>query len=168
MLCFVLKRVYKCVRVVMEIVLKKRKTLKCIYTSHVPNLFVLAHIFHDFERAHAKFCAWMHMKPLYALISNIWQKDQAKLQNYVFLQHGLDLWSMTLTIELLQDVIKVNSCTKFCDHTSIRSAARVPTDWQTDRQTHRRLRFYNLYRWRGRYKCGLKKKIETKAALYWG
>ncbi len=51
---------------------------------------------------------------------------------------------MTLTFELVQDIIKVNPCTKFHDCMPKGSAVRVLTDRQTDRQT--RLRFYNLDR----------------------
>ena len=38
---------------------------------------------------------------------------------------------MTLTISLVQDIIKVNPCTKFCDHTSNSLDMTVVTD--TDR-----------------------------------
>ncbi len=40
---------------------------------------------------------------------------------------------MTLSIELFQDIIKVNRCTKFRDHTSIRSAVRALTHGHTHR-----------------------------------
>ena len=49
----------------------------------------------------------------------------------------LDLWPMTLSIELDQDIIKVNPCTKFRDHTSNRSAVRVLTHGHTHRHTDR-------------------------------
>ncbi len=74
----------------------------------------------------AKFCAWMHMKTLHALMSItlcIGQKTQAKTPKL----DDLDLWPMTLTIKLVLDVIKVNACTKFCDRTSFGSAVRVFT-----------------------------------------
>ena len=41
---------------------------------------------------------------------------------------------MTLTIKLIQDIIKVNPCTKFGDHMSNGSAVRVFT--HTHRHTH--------------------------------
>ncbi len=44
---------------------------------------------------------------------------------------------MTLTFELVQDIIKVNPCTKFHDGTSNGSAVRALTDRQTDTHTHR-------------------------------
>ena len=42
---------------------------------------------------------------------------------------------MTFIIELIQDMIKVNPCTKFCDHTTHGSAVRALTDRQTDTHT---------------------------------
>ena len=59
-------------------------------------------------------------------------------------------WPMTLTFELIRDIIKVNIPTKFRIRMSNCSAVRVLTDRRTDRQTHWRDRFYTLDRWRGR------------------
>ena len=42
---------------------------------------------------------------------------------------------MALTFELVQDIIKVNPCTKFNDCTPNGSAMRALTDRQTDRHT---------------------------------
>ena len=47
----------------------------------------------------------------------------------------LDLWLMTLTIELVREVIKVNPCAKFHDHMPNGSALRVLTDKQAHTQT---------------------------------
>ena len=46
-------------------------------------------------------------------------------------------WPLTydLTIELVRDIIKVNPCTKFRDHTSNGSAVRVLTDRHTHTHT---------------------------------
>ena len=44
-------------------------------------------------------------------------------------------WPMTLTIELVQDIIKVNLCTKFYDHMPNGSAVRALTDRHTPRHT---------------------------------
>ncbi len=55
-------------------------------------------------------------------------------------------WPMNLIIERVQDIIKVNLCTKFHDHPSNGSAVRVPTHTQT----HRPDCYYKLYHWRGR------------------
>ncbi len=41
-----------------------------------------------------------------------------------------------MTFELVQDIIKVNPCTKFHDRTPNSSAVRVLTDRQTDAHTH--------------------------------
>ncbi len=55
---------------------------------------------------------------------------------HVFWHGDLDLWPMTLTIELIRHIIKVNPCTKFCDDMSNGSAVRVPTNRHTHRHTH--------------------------------
>ena len=56
--------------------------------------------------------------------------------NNVFELGDLDIWPLTLTIKVMQDIIKVNPCTKFGDHTSNGSAVRALTDRQTDTHTH--------------------------------
>ncbi len=54
--------------------------------------------------------------------------------------HGITIFDlMTLTIKLVQDIIKVNPCTKFHDHTSNRSAVRVLTHGHTHRDRRDRL-----------------------------
>ena len=45
-----------------------------------------------------------------------------------------DLWPWPF--ELVRDIIKVNPCTKFHDHTSNRSAVRALTNRHTDTHTH--------------------------------
>ncbi len=62
-------------------------------------------------------------------------------KNHIFQNGDLDLWPMTLTFELIQDIVKVNACTKFVN----REAADRRTHTHTDRQD----RFYTLDRWRG-------------------
>ncbi len=77
-----------------------------------------------------------HNRPLFCILA-------LKLENSGnchFWPGDLDLWPMTLTIELIQDIIKVNPCTKFCVDMSNGSVVRVPTH----RHTHRRDSFYNL------------------------
>ncbi len=59
-------------------------------------------------------------------------------QRDIFQVDALDLWCMTLTIQLVQDITKVNTCVKFYDHVSNASAERALTDRQTDRHTHTR------------------------------
>ena len=52
---------------------------------------------------------------------------------------------MSLTIKLIQDIIKVNPYTKFHDDMSNGVAMRVPTHRHTHKHTHRWNHFYNLY-----------------------
>ncbi len=63
---------------------------------------------------------------------------QSEVSKIHVFQHGdLDLWPMTLTFELVQDIIEVHTSTKFWVRTSNRSAVRALTDGQTDGQTNR-------------------------------
>ncbi len=78
---------------------------------------------------------WAHMKSLHPLLSIVGQITQAITPKLHFWLDDLDLWLMTLSIELVRDVIKVNSCTKFCNRTSIGSAVRVFTHGHKDTQT---------------------------------
>ncbi len=55
--------------------------------------------------------------------------------NHVFQPGDLDLWPMTLTFELIWDIIKVNASTKFRVCTSNGSAVRALTDRQTHTHT---------------------------------
>ena len=70
--------------------------------------------------------------------------------NNVFEPGDLNLWPMTLTIELVWDVMKVNPCAKFHDRTPNGLAVKALTDRQTRTHSHGQLHFYNLDRWRGR------------------
>ncbi len=56
----------------------------------------------------------------------------------VFQPGDLDLGPMTLTFEVIRDIIKVNASTKFRDRMSNGSAGRALTDEHTHTQTHRR------------------------------
>ncbi len=55
--------------------------------------------------------------------------------NHVFQPGDLDLWPMTLTFELIRDIIKVNASTKFRVCMSNGSAMRALTDRQTHTHT---------------------------------
>ncbi len=59
-------------------------------------------------------------------------------------------WPMTLTLKLVQDIVKIHPHTNFHIRMSNCSAVRALTDGQTHRWTDRRVRFYTLDRWRGR------------------
>ena len=59
-----------------------------------------------------------------------------------FWPYDLDLWPSTLPIEFCQNFINVNPCTKLCVHTSNGLALRVLTNWQTNRKTETKDRFY--------------------------
>ncbi len=63
--------------------------------------------------------------------------------NHISQSGGLELWPMTLTYTLIQDIVKEHAHTKFQAHISIRSAVRVVTNTQT----HWQDRFYYLDRW---------------------
>ena len=112
----------------------KRKTLKCCGTSRVPNLFVriildFAHMHAQNSCAHARnsvhTCTW-NLNAIYHT------ETQAKSLKITFQLDDLDLWPMTLTFKLVQDVIKINPCTKFQDSTPNGSTVRALTDRQTD------------------------------------
>ena len=75
-----------------------------------------------------------------------------KLENHNFENDDLDLWPMTLTFELIRDIVIFNQPTKFWVRTSNGSVGRVLTDKHTHTQTDR---FYTLDRWRGREQCCL-------------
>ncbi len=62
--------------------------------------------------------------------------NQKILKMTFFWPCDLDLWPMTLTFELVREIIKVNPCVKFCDHTPNGSAVRALTDRHTDTHTH--------------------------------
>ncbi len=73
--------------------------------------------------------------------------------NHVFQPGNLDLWPMTLTFELIWDIIKINASIKFQVCMSNGSAVRALTNrqcTQTHWHTHRRDRFYTLDRLRWR------------------
>ncbi len=85
---------------------------------------------------------WRHMAS-YVMAVSLHVPSHQKI--HVF-QHGdLDLWPMTLTFELIRDIIMVHTSTKFWVCTSNSSPMRALTDThtlthtqrQTDRQTHR-------------------------------
>ena len=79
--------------------------------------------------------SWCHVTSWHCTIcQGISSINLKNTGNYVFEPGDLDLWPMTFIIEFFQNIIKVNPCTKFRDHTSNRSAVRA----LTDRQTHRR------------------------------
>ena len=63
-------------------------------------------------------------------------------ENHVFQRSNLDLWPMTLTFQLIRDMVKVNLSTKFWVRMSNGSAGRALTNRHThrrmDRQTDRR------------------------------
>ena len=63
-------------------------------------------------------------------------------KNHVFFNGDLDLWPMTLTFELVRDIVKVNPSAKFWVRTWNGSGVRALTDGRD--------RFYTLDRWRGR------------------
>ncbi len=56
-------------------------------------------------------------------------------ENHIFQPGDLDLWPITLAIQLVRDVIKVNPDTKFLVPTSSGSAVRVLADGQTEWHT---------------------------------
>ena len=72
-----------------------------------------------------------HHKPVFGICS----LKSENSGNYVFDLGDLDLWPMTLTIELIQGIIEVNPCIKYRDHMSNGLAMRALTDRQT--HTHR-------------------------------
>ncbi len=133
----------------------KKKTLKCCCTSCLPNLFALARIFRDFSHVTARnFCA--HARNLHAHAGNsahtaheilmpfITHKNHEcqNSKNYLFWLDDLDLWT----------------CPRYYQGQSLYRISRLYAKWfsgesanrHTDTHTHRRLRFYNLDRWRGR------------------
>ena len=65
----------------------------------------------------------------------------ATLKN-VFWPNDLDLWPMTLTFELDQDILPLDLHTEIQVCMSFRLAVRVVTHRHTDRQTHRRCQNY--------------------------
>ncbi len=54
---------------------------------------------------------------------------------------------MTLTLELIRDIVIVNPSTKF---EFVRQTVKPWESWLTDTHTDRRDQFYTLDRWRGR------------------
>ncbi len=70
--------------------------------------------------------------------------------NHVFQPGDLDLWPMTLTFELIRDIMKVNVSTTFWVSMSNGSAVRALTDRHMHTHTHRWDRFHTLDRWHGR------------------
>ncbi len=117
-----------------------KKTLKCCCTSRMLNLFVLVRIFPDFAHArnlcaHAlnsvHTCPGTHAHEI--VMSFITQKTQAKTLKITFFN-----W-MTLAFDLWPS----NSSKWF-------SRDRHGQLTDRHRHTHRRLCFYNLYRWRER------------------
>ncbi len=57
-------------------------------------------------------------------------------ENHFFQNGDLDLWPMTLTFELIQDIVKVNPSTKFWVRIFNGSAGRALTNEHTHTQTH--------------------------------
>ena len=149
--------VYFNIKKVYYIFINIKKTLKCCCTSRVPNLPIGRQMTscgdiipwrHDVMTSYHEvtYIIMSHHTPAFCILA-------LKPENHrhrVFWPGDLDLWPMTLTIEVVRDFIKVNLFVEFGEHTSIRSAVRVFTKWHTHTQTDRRLRFYNLDRWRGR------------------
>ncbi len=79
---------------------------------------------------------WRHMTSWCRMIGQYLVSVHSKTPwNQVFWPCDLDLWPMTLTLELIQDIIKVNPCAKFRDHMSSGPVVRVLTNRQTHRQT---------------------------------
>ena len=80
-----------------------------------------------------RMCKNLHTHAYEILMRFSTQKTQAKTLKIAFLTGWP--WPMTLTFELVQDIIKVNPCTKFHDRTPNGSAVRALTDRHTDTQT---------------------------------
>ncbi len=76
---------------------------------------------------------------------NLWKKSD-------FQTCDLELWPLTLIIELIRDIVKVHSCTKYWVRRSNGSVVRALTDTHTHTHTHThretdgRDRFYYLDR----------------------
>ena len=79
---------------------------------------------------------WRHMMPYNMTKWNCEPSQPTwKSENNVFQPSDLDIWPMTLTFELIRDIVKVNPSTKFWVCTSNGSARRVLTDKHTHRCT---------------------------------
>ena len=82
---------------------------------------------------------WRHIMSYYIIASHcrpmfhILAFKPENYRNRIFWPGDLDL--LTLTIELVQEVLKVNPCTKFWDHMLNGLAARVLTHWHTHTTT---------------------------------
>ncbi len=70
-----------------------------------------------------------------AIMSMYTRHPVKEAKNYVFQDGDLDLWPMTLTSELVRDMVKVNPSTKFWVRMFNGSVARALTDRHTDTQT---------------------------------
>ena len=96
----------------------------------------------------------LHMTSYYMTKRTCTDQPIWKSENHVFQPSDLDLWPMTLTFELIRDIVKVNPSTKSGVCTFNGSAGKALTDEHTDTQKHRhtdrRDRFHTLDRWRGR------------------
>ena len=69
-------------------------------------------------------------------VDALWQSESNQnTQKHVFQSGDLELWPMTLTIKLIQDIIKSNPHTKLWVGLSHGSAMRALADGQTDWQT---------------------------------
>ena len=87
--------------------------------------------------------SWCHAVTPYAIIMSdcklvfcILALKSGNHGNCVFWSGDLDLWPLTLTIELIEDIIKVNPCTKFRDPMSNGSAVRALTHGHTHTHKH--------------------------------
>ena len=77
----------------------------------------------------------LHMTSYYLTKWTCTDQPISKSENHVFQTSDLDLWPMTLTFELIWDIVKVNPSTKFGIRTFNGSAGRALTDRQTHTQT---------------------------------
>ena len=79
---------------------------------------------------HRAVTSWRHMT---SCDMTKWTCTGLPIWKSVFQTSDLDLWPLTLTIELSWDFIKVNHGTKIQNRRSNGSAVRVLTNWQTHR-----------------------------------
>ncbi len=76
--------------------------------------------------------AWYHVTS-YAMVMNLYRPTHQKVKKSCF--STWRPWPMTLTLELIRDIIKVHPSTKFKVCMSNGSAGRALTDRHTDAQT---------------------------------
>ncbi len=112
-------------------------------------------------RSHHDVTAWHHVTS-YVMTVSLHGPSNQKCRKITWRP-----WPLTLTFELVQDIIKVHTSTKFWVRTSNRSAVRALTDGQTNKQTDIWDRFYTLDRWRGRELHVDSTKVSQTVTLIW-